>query len=285
MRCCLSDEEIDRLIKEDIPYFDLTTLGLGINRKQGVIEYYARHPITLCGTEEAARVLEKCGAKVSFLLESGSLQAADQLLLTAEGSAEALHAGWRIALNLMEYSSGMATRAAEMVKTAHAVNPNVSVVTTRKVFPGTRTMMIKAITIGGALPHRLGLSETILVFKQHFVFLGGFSELLGKINDLRTKFQGHKITVEVDSLPDARTLAETGGVDIIQLDKIPLKEIAAFVPEFKKSHPAILLAAAGGIHQENVRDYAATGVDLLVTSWLYYGKPADIAAKIIPRTT
>ncbi len=284
MRCCLSDEEIDRLIKEDIPYFDLTTFGLGINQKPGTIAYYTRHPITVCGTEEAARVLEKCGATITSLTESGSTLAADQLLLQAEGNAESLHAGWRIALNLMEYASGMATRTTRMVKTAEAVNPGVSIVTTRKVFPGTRAMMIKAITAGGALPHRLGLSETILVFKQHFVYLGGFSGLLDKITRLKRQFQGHKITVEVDSRQDALTLAEVGGVDIIQLDKIPLPELAAFTPEFKTSHPAILLAAAGGINQENVGDYAATGVDLLVTSQLYFGKPADIAAKMLLRS-
>lgn len=282
MRCCLSDEEIDRLIKEDIPYFDLTTFGLGINQQPGTIAYYTRHPITVCGTEEAARVLEKCGATITSLTESGSTLAADQPLLKAEGNAESLHAGWRIALNLMEYASGMATRTAEMVKTAHAANPNVSVVTTRKVFPGTRPMMIKAITAGGALPHRLGLSETILVFQQHVAYLGGFSGLLDKITQLKQQFQGHKITVEVDSQQDALTLAKTGGVDIIQLDKIPLPELASFVGEFKKFHPSILLAAAGGINQENVRDYAATGVDLLVTSWLYFGKPADIAVRMTP---
>jgi molybdenum transport protein len=283
MRSCLSDEVIDRLIEEDVPYLDLTTFGLGINQKQGTLEFYTRHPVTACGTEEAARVLEKCGAKVQFLIDSGSLVAAEQLLLKAEGSAEALHAGWRIALNLMEYSSGMATRTARLVKAAKAVNPAASVVATRKVFPGTRAMMIKAIVAGGALPHRLGLSETILVFKQHLVFIGGFPKFLEKIEAFKQQFLGHKITVEVDSVQDAWTLAETG-VDIIQLDKVPLSELAAFVPVFKQRYPLIRLAAAGGINQENVQDYAALGIDLLVTSWLYSGKPADIAAKMIPRS-
>lgn len=285
MRCCLSDEEIDRLIKEDIPYFDLTTLGLGINKKPGTIAYYTRHPITVCGTEEAARVLEKCGATVASLTETGAALAAEQLLLEAKGSAESLHAGWRIALNLMEYLSGMATRTAKMVEAAHAANPKTSIVTTRKVFPGTRALMVKAITAGGALPHRLGLSETILVFKQHFIYLGGFFGLLDQIKDLKSQFQGHKITVEVESIEHARILAETGAVDIIQLDKIPLAEIAAFAPEFKQRYPGALLAAAGGINQENAGDYAGTGVDLLVTSQLYFGKPADIAARMIPAAT
>jgi molybdenum transport protein len=282
MLSCLSDDDIARLIKEDVPYLDLTTFGLGIGRQRGTLEFYTRHPVVACGTEEAAGVLEKLGADVSFLRESGTPLEADQLLLKAAGSAEALHAGWRIALNLMEYSSGMATRTAGLVKAAKEVNADASVVATRKVFPGTRTIMAKAIVAGGALPHRLGLSETILVFKQHTEFIGGFSGLLERIAGFKKRFQGHKITVEVESAADGWKLAETGAVDIIQMDKIPLQELAAFVPAFKARHPAILLAAAGGINQENVRDYAATGVDLLVTSWLYFGKPADIAAKMIP---
>ena len=77
----------------------MTTFGLGINRKSGTIAYYTRHPITVCGTEEAAKVLEKCGATIKSLTETGSTLVAEQLLLEATGSAESLHAGWRIALN------------------------------------------------------------------------------------------------------------------------------------------------------------------------------------------
>lgn len=74
--------------------------------------------------------------------------------------AEALHIAWRVALNLMAYISGIATRPAAFVKPARAVSPNVSVVTTRKAFPGTRSLMMTAIIAGGALPHRLGLNDS-----------------------------------------------------------------------------------------------------------------------------
>lgn len=72
-----------------------------------------------------------------------------------------------------------------MVKAARSVNPDVAVVTTRKSFPGAKRIAIKAIIAGGALPHRLGLSETILPFKQHTAFLGGLGEFLKILPDLR----------------------------------------------------------------------------------------------------
>lgn len=284
MRSCLSAEAIARLIHEDVPYFDLTTLGLGIGQQTGTLAFYTRHPTVVCGTEEAAQVLETCGAEVTEVVASSTELAAHRLILQATGNAEALHIGWRIALNLMEYSSGIATRTAEFVQAVHAISPKTAVVTTRKVFPGTRAMMMKAIVAGGALPHRLGLSETLLVFPQHTVFLGGFSGLLERLAAFRQRFQEHKVTVEVDTVEDAWKLAAVG-IDIIQLDKVPLPQLTEFVPALRQRYPTVQLAAAGGITRENVEAYAALELDLLVTSALYFGKPADIAAKMHPQST
>lgn len=275
----LSDEAITKLIQEDVPYFDLTTLALGIGKEPGEIEFHTRHSTVLCATEEARRVLEKCGADVQFSVESGTHLPAGQLILKATGCAGTLHIAWRIALNLLEYTSGIASRTSELVKTAKSINPSVSVVTTRKVFPGTRTLMTKAIIAGGALPHRLGLSETVLVFKQHLIYLGGLSGLVERMNAIKQQLPEHKIAVEVEAVEEAWLLAQAG-VDMIQLDKISVPTLQTFTQSFKLQYPQIKLAVAGGITLDNVRDYAATGVDLLVTSSPYFGKPADIGVKM-----
>jgi molybdenum transport protein len=280
MRSFLSNEAIARLIEEDVPYLDLTTFGLGIAQQPGRLEFYTRHPTVICATEEAAKVIETCGAEVQSAVPSGTVLDAQALILSATGTAEALHIAWRVALNLMEYTSGIATRTADFVKSARAANPNVSVVTTRKAFPGTRALMMKAIIAGGALPHRLGLSESILIFKQHLMFLGGMEGLIQQLPNLKQTFQEKKIAVEVETIDDAWTLA-AAGVDMLQLDKVPLETLKQFVPEFKQRYPTLTLAAAGGITADNGQTYAATGIDLLVTSALYFGKPADIAAKMV----
>ena len=80
-------------------------------------------------------------------------------------------------MNILEYSSGIATRTKKMVDKAKLVNPHVAVLATRKSFPGTKELSIKSIIAGGAFPHRLGLSETILIFKQHVAFLGNINDL------------------------------------------------------------------------------------------------------------
>jgi molybdenum transport protein len=280
MRSFLSNDAIARLIEEDVPYLDLTTFGLGINQQPGLLEFHTRHPTVICATEEAVQVIETCGAEVQTAVASGTVLDAQELILSATGTAEALHIAWRVVLNLMEYTSGIATRTADFVKSARAANPNVSVVTTRKAFPGTRSLMMKAVIAGGALPHRLGLSESILIFKQHLVYLGGMKGLIERLPSLKQTFQEKKIAVEVDIIDDAWISADAG-VDMIQLDKVSLDTLKEFVPEFKQRYPAIKLAAAGGITPDNVQIYAATGIDLLVTSALYFGKPADIATKMV----
>lgn len=279
MRMFFSDEEIAQLIAEDVPFLDLTTYGLNIGKELGEIEFSTRHTMTICATEEAARVFEKCGAKVEYLLESGTCLTSQQLILKASGCAEALHIGWRVALNLMEYASGIATRAKELVDAAKNINPDVAVVTTRKCFPGTRIISMKAILAGGATPHRLGLSETVLIFKQHLLFIDSIAEISERINQLRKRFPEQKIAIEVETETDAWMVAEAG-VDLIQFDKIPTVELSGLVAELKQKYPGLQLAAAGGINLENVRNYASTGVDILVTSYPYFGKPADIGAKM-----
>ena len=199
MITCLPDSDIERFIEEDVPYGDLTTHLLGIGTRLGRIVFTTRGNTTLCGTEEAASIFRKCGITLISTMPSGTKLAAGIEVFAADGSAQALHAGWKVALNLLEYASGIASRTQRIVDQSRAVNPALSIVTTRKSFPGTKKIAIKAITVGGALPHRLGLSETILVFKQHTAFLGGLEPFLATVAELRINAQETKIIVEADT--------------------------------------------------------------------------------------
>ena len=281
MMYCLPDSAIESFIEEDAPYGDLTTNMLGIGDRAGRIVFSTREETTLCCTEEAARALHRCGASPGFCMPSGTKLAAGIEFLSAEGSARALHAGWKVALNLLEYASGIASRTERVVSGARAANPGVSVVTTRKSFPGTKKIAIKAIIAGGALPHRLGLSETVLVFRQHTAFLGGLETFLCSIPELRLKARETKIIVEADTMEEALLIARSGA-DIVQLDKIVPAELAETVTAIRAANPGILISAAGGINEDNVAEYAASGIDIIVLSSVYFGKPADIGASIQP---
>jgi molybdenum transport protein len=277
----ISDSDIDKFIEEDVPYGDLTTHLLGIGNNKGEIVFSSREETTLCCTEEAGRLLERLGVSITLSLASGATVPSNTEFLKARGNAQALHAGWKAALNLLEYTSGISSRTARIVKAVRAANPSVMVAATRKLFPGTKKLAIKAVIAGGALPHRLGLSETILIFEQHMAFLGGLDNLIKSIHDLHKKSKETKIIVEAKNSEEAVRIA-LAGADIVQIDKMRPSELTGLVKKLREKTPEIKISAAGGINELNAAEYAATGVDILVLSSVYFGKPADIGVRIIP---
>ena len=146
--------------------------------------------------------------------------------------------------------------------------------------PGVKDLLTKAVTAGGAFPHRLGLSETVLVFDNHTRLMGGFDAFLEALPSLRSKCIEKKLFVEADA-DQARALARAG-VDGIQFDKIPADELAALVAELRAIDPHCTLIAAGGINAKNAAAYAATGVDGLATTAPFSAAPLDMSARILP---
>ena len=271
-----SDQEIDRFIEEDLPYFDLTTEALGIGARGGRMRFQCREECVAAATEEAARILEKVGARVLSVIPSGEGVGKGTILLEAEGEARALHQAWKVCQNLLEYAGGIATYTRAMVEKANGI----PLFTTRKSPPGFKKIAMKAVVSGGGHPHRLGLSETFLLFSNHRAFLDA-GELLQKIAELpETALLEKTLAVETDSLDDARLFAEEG-VRLFQLEKFSPEDLGKAVDTLKNRYPDIRLLATGGIRLENVADYAATGVDGLITTAPYYfADPTDIGAKM-----
>lgn len=275
----ISDETIERWIKEDVPYIDLTTLTLGIGDKLGKIKFKAREYTILSGVEEVLRIFEKLGITVNHSLASGTKVNGGDIFLEAEGAAFRLHIAWKVSQNLLEYCSGIATRTQILVEKAKVANPDISILTTRKSFPGTKELAIKSIIAGGAYPHRLGLSETLLIFKNHFNFLGGIENLIPLIKQIKMDTCEKKIIVEVENEEHALLLASTE-VDGLQFDKISPQNLKETVQKIKRINPKITLLAAGGINNTNISEYACTGVDAIVTTSVYFGKPSNIGVEI-----
>ncbi|MBV7274100.1 ModD protein [Clostridium thailandense] len=277
----ISDETIDRFVKEDVPYIDLTTLVLEIGERKGKIKFFSREDAVLCGIEEAVKIFNKLNINVIKTRTSGSIIKKNEIFLEGEGTAENLHTAWKISQNILDYSSGIATKTKTLVDKVHNINPNISVITTRKNIPGTKELSIKAVIAGGGFPHRLGLSETILIFKQHLNFLGGINGLIEILRKTKSKVCEKKVIVEVEDLEDALLLCKNG-VDGLQFDKIPYDILKKNVDILRTVNPSIIILAAGGINENNIEYYAQTGIDSIVTTSVYYAKPIDISCKIEP---
>lgn len=272
----LPQAEIDRLLDEDLPHFDLTTHGLGIGGRPGRMVFRAGADMVPAGLEIAAQLVERAGARVVELSAAGGRAAAGDLLLAAEGPAGALLAGWKVAQTLVEYMAGIATATRRIVDVARAVRPDVAVACTRKAFPGGRRLSVAAILAGGAVPHRLGLSETVLVFPEHRAFLAG-EDLAAALARLKAASPERKLVVEVGSFDDAMEAAGAGA-DVVQLEKFPPEAVARVVAAL--SDKGCLVAAAGGVRADNAAAYAAAGAAILVTSAPYSAPPLDVKVTI-----
>jgi molybdenum transport protein len=276
----IAEAEIDRLIDEDVGFGDLTTRTLGIAGQPGRITFAARDPMVACATEEAARILARLGAAPSFLVASGTAAAPGTLLLEATGDAAALHAGWKVAQTLIEWSAGIASAVQEIIAAARTVVPAITVACTRKSVPLTRALSIKAVLSGGGAMHRTGLGDTILVFPEHRAFLAG-EDLSVTIARLRAAAPERAVVVEVADADDALRAAR-GGADVVQLEKFAPDAVAAFrtrLADTGASH--VRIAAAGGINAGNAAAYAKAGADILVTSAPYTARPRDVQVRIV----
>lgn len=273
------EADIDRLIAEDLPFGDLTTQVLGIASAPGRMSFAARHPLIVCGVEEAARILERLGAVARPAAGSGVSVAEGALLLEAIGPAGALHAGWKVAQTLLEWASGVASAVGAIRAAALSASPEVTVACARKAPPFSRRLAAKAVVAGGGQMHRLGLSETILIFPEHLAFFDG--DALGEaIARARRHAPERTVVVEVtDAAQAARAAA--AGADVIQLEKFPpeaVARVAASLAGLSAGRPR--LAAAGGIRAVNAAAYAAAGAQILVTSAPYSAPPAEVQVRI-----
>jgi len=275
----INDETIENIIKEDIPYIDLTSLVLGINNQKGEIKFISRGNAVISGSEEVVRIFNKLGIKSKTVLPSGTLVKSGDVIVHAQGNVDALHMGWKVSMNILEYCSGIATRTKKLVDKAKNVNSKIEILTTRKIFPGTKGFSINAIIAGGAYPHRLGLSETILIFKQHLNFIGGIHGLVEKLDVIKARACEKKVIVEVENFKTAIILSKAG-VDGLQFDKINPLELNTIVESVRSINPSITLIGTGGINESNIEDYARTGIDAISTTSVYFGTPVDIGVTI-----
>jgi molybdenum transport protein len=275
------DHLIDQLISEDVPYGDLTTEEMGISDINGEMIFRARFDCILSGADEASAILRKLGAELEISASNGAELKAGDHIMTARAKAGILHMGWKVAQNIMEHATGIATRTNAMVKKGRAVNPNLVVACTRKSFPGGKTICMNAVQAGKGTPHRLGVSETFLLFENHTNFFTSEDDMLKALSKAVRMQPEKRLTVECESLEYAEKAIAAGALNI-QFDKVKPDKLSQWVPMLKEKYPHITIEAAGGINVETVEEYAKTGIDVAVTSFVYTGKPMDIEVVIRP---
>ena len=125
------------------------------------------------------------------------------------------------------------------------------------------------------------MGETVLVFPQHRALLGDWDALRARLEAVAPALAEKKCVIEAHSLEEALQAAQAGA-DVVQFDKASPAQLHQWCPVLRHRHPRLALLAAGGVNGQNAADYAATGVDALVTSSLHHAPPADIGVQVVP---
>jgi nicotinate-nucleotide pyrophosphorylase (carboxylating) len=256
------EEKLKQFLAEDVGLGDVTSAAVvpsGLTAEAAVI---AKEAGTLAGVEEATVLAESLGLNAQAEVADGKALRKGQVILKLSGDAQTILSVERTLLNLISRMSGIATttkRLTEKLRKAHA---KARIAATRKTAPGLLYFDKKAVLIGGGDPHRLNLSDMILV-KDNHIALAGSIEIVVKKAKQNASFS-KKIEVEVAKVTDVLKAAEAGA-DIIMLDNFSPKQIKEAVELLKKAGflGKILLEASGGITAGNLLDYAATQVDII----------------------
>jgi len=263
-------------LKEDIGSGDVTSELVVPLSKTARGRIICKEPCVLAGIAEATEVFKELGAGTVRSRKDGTRARKGVVVLEVKGSARAILAGERLALNFLMRMSGIATLTDKLVATCRKVNPKIKIAATRKTTPGFREFEKKAVLIGGGDPHRYALDDAILIKDNHIRIAGGVEEALKRAR--RGSFT-KKIEIEVENPMDARIALENGA-DIIMLDNFKPTAATRLSKELKERRPDVLIEASGGIRPDNVRRYAA-GADIISLGWLTHSvKSIDFSMEV-----
>lgn len=245
----------------------------------------AKQDAVVAGLAEAALVFGELGVKWKPLVKDGDCVTRGTAVATVEGNARSLLKGERLALNIIQRMSGIATMTRQVVEAGRAANPRLIVAATRKTTPGFRTFEKRAVEIGGGDPHRFGLDDMVLVKDNHIKVAGGVAAAMEAIvkgaPPGATRRFAHKVEVEVSTLPDALIACEMGA-NVVMLDNMAPEELEVAYATLKRAYPSVLVEASGNITAANVARVAAFA-DVVSVGALTHSAPAcDFSLKIEP---
>ena len=252
---------LDQWLEEDLGRGDLTAVAL--DGRQGSAHWVAKQPGRFCGGPLAARLFQRLdpAVRVRLLVPEGASVVAGDRLIELEGPAHVLVAGERTALNLAMRLSGIATATAELV--ARLDGTGVHLADTRKTTPGLRVLEKYAVRCGGGINHRMGLDDAAMLKENHLAWAGGIEAAIQAVR--RRAPWPARVIVEAETDAQA-TEAVHCGADGVLLDEFTPQQLQDLVPKLRQVASRNVVLEASGVDPAQIREYAATGIDLISTS-------------------
>jgi len=269
-------------LDEDLGTGDITTETTVSATKSARGELLAKAPLVLAGIDlfaEVFRLLDPA-AQVEVCSPDGQELQPGQIPARIRASARALLTGERVALNLLQRLSGVATLTHQFVRAVKGASAEI--LDTRKTTPGLRDLEKYAVRVGGGRNHRRDLGEAVLIKENHIRMAGGVSAALQAAQ--AAKARAAWIEIEVTNLDELRA-ALAYNPDVVLLDNMSPVLVRQAVLQVRAQNPArkIRTEASGGITLGNVREFAEAGVDWISVGALTHSAPAvDLSFEIEP---
>ncbi|GMA98876.1 carboxylating nicotinate-nucleotide diphosphorylase [Pelosinus sp. IPA-1] len=270
------DDLLHRSLLEDIGFGDITSEAIFTESHTSQGFLLAKQNLVLAGIQVFSRVFALLDdqIQISPYYTDGTLVPAGEKIASMTGNTRSLLAGERVALNLLQRMSGIATHTRRYVEALKGFS--TIIVDTRKTTPGLRMLEKYAVTVGGGKNHRYGLDSMVLIKDNHIQAAGGVTAAVELVRSQGACFR--KIEVEVENLLQVQE-ALSLGVDIIMLDNmhITMIEQAAKMIDGKA-----LIEVSGNVVLERVAQLAAAGVDIISSGELTHSvKTADISMRLV----
>lgn len=255
-------EKISKFLEEDLGQGDITTL---LTVPPGTIveaEIVAKESAVIAGIEEILTLLESFGFQVRVLVSDGSRVEGKATVLKIVGDARTLLSIERTLLNLLTRMSGIATATSRLIEKVRRAGYKTRIACTRKVAPGLLYFDKRAVMLGGGDTHRLHLDDLIIVKDNHLAVVGDVGEAVKSVREAVSFSK--KIEIEVSKEGEALEAAKAGA-DIVMLDNFSPQQIknTMVLLDGEGLRSKVLIEASGGINEQNVLEFAATGVDIL----------------------
>ncbi|WP_409343908.1 carboxylating nicotinate-nucleotide diphosphorylase [Paenibacillus sp. MBLB4367] len=271
----LHNETLRRQIRvwldEDIGSGDMTTMTTIPLDHQSKGILHVKEDGVICGIPVAEAVFREVDPSLRFkaVAAEGSPAVKGTVLIEVEGSTRSILLGERLALNLMQRLSGIATRTRQFVEALEGLP--VRLVDTRKTTPGHRMLEKYAVRVGGGHNHRFGLYDAVMIKDNHIKGAGGVAKAIRSARSLIPHTM--KIEVEVENFEQLEE-ALIAQPDIIMLDNMKPAKMAEAVKLIKDRAPHIMVEASGSVTLQTVKDIALSGVDVISVGRLTYSVQA-----------
>jgi nicotinate-nucleotide pyrophosphorylase (carboxylating) len=253
-----------RFIEEDAPSGDITSAAVIPDITCNAV-IRAEQAGIIAGLKEVSILFSHFGVSVKHLVKDGDMVCQNDILLSLFGDAKKILLVERTALNIIGRMSSIATQTRKIADIVSSVNPHCRIAATRKTCPGFQIFDKKAVQIGGGDPHRMNLSDGILIKDNHLVLV----PLKSAIRAAKKVSAYKKIEVEVETSDDA-LIAASAGADIIMLDNMSPDQVTQTIALLKREGlwDRILIELSGGITESSLKTYAALDVEMISLGFL-----------------